>query len=80
MFAIIDLSKTTQPDIGRIFNTLVSLRMASGYYIKATSRYMNSDSIDLINATGSIAEIEYEAQSVAAARIPPSFLGCVWRV
>ena len=77
MFAIIDLSKTTQPGIDLIFNTLVSLRMTSGYYIKATSRCMNSDSIDLINATGYIAEIEYEAKSVATARIPPSFLGCV---
>tara|TARA_Y100000294_G_C8322196_1_gene243110 strand:- start:66 stop:344 length:279 start_codon:yes stop_codon:yes gene_type:complete len=75
-----DLSKTTRPDIDRIFNTLVSLRMALGYYIKATSRYMNSDLIDLINATGSIAEIDYEPKSVVAARIPSSFLGCVGRV
>ena len=75
-----DLSEATQLNIDRIFTTLVSLRMTSGYCIKAPSGHMNSASMILLNATGSFAEIEYEPKSIVAATIPLSSLGCVSEV
>jgi len=75
-----DPSEATQPDIDQIFTILVSLKMTSDYCIKATSRYMNSVSMILLNATGSSAETEYEPKSIVTATIPPSPLGCIERV